>query len=216
MKLNNRQEKLVNKEQFNTIKYYDQNAIRYAHDTFNVSTKHLYKPFLKHIPPHGLILDVGCGSGRDIKAFSELGYKVEGLEPSAKLAEIASENSNLPIIIGLAQDIDAVDKYDGIWACASLLHISRIYLPATLHRLVGALKLGGVLFVSFKKGDTERITEEGRFFNDQTCESLQELFTHLSNIEIVQHWETSDSLHRGIDVSWTNMIIRRTSYWQSL
>ena len=51
IKLNNRQEKLVNKEQFNTIKYYDQNAIRYAHDTFNVSTKHLYKPFLKHIPP---------------------------------------------------------------------------------------------------------------------------------------------------------------------
>jgi SAM-dependent methyltransferase len=100
-------------------------------------------------------------------------------------------------------------EFDGIWACAALLHIARQDLDSVLARLTRALKPGGVLYLSFKYGDAERI-EGGRFFNDLNEAVLEAVLAHHPQLEVVQVWTTEDvrNERRG-GQHWLNAIVRR-------
>ena len=58
-----------------TQSYYEQNAEQFFADTVEVDMSALYARFLESIPAGGSILDAGCGSGRDAKAFALRGYR---------------------------------------------------------------------------------------------------------------------------------------------
>ncbi len=134
----------------------------------------LYPPFIDCLPPGARILDAGCGSGRDVKAFSEMGFAVEAFDASAELVVLARQLSGKPVAQMRFQDVDAVERYDGIWCCASLLHVSQAELPGVMTKLAIALKPGGVGYLSFKHGHGER-EKDGRRFTDMDVAGLQKL-----------------------------------------
>ncbi|HEY9104432.1 class I SAM-dependent methyltransferase [Chitinimonas sp.] len=102
------------------------------------------------------ILDFGCGPGRDLKTFCELGYIAVGLEGATRFAEMARDHSGCEV---WQQDFLALDlpagRFDGVYANASLFHVPRAALPQVLAQLHATLKPGGVLFASNPRGQNE-------------------------------------------------------------
>src|SRR5450755_3222803 len=107
----------------NSLNYYDQHAAEFFADTVLVDMSRLHKRFLAHVPDGGLILDAGCGSGRDTKAFIEKGFRVVAFDSSARVAELAAGHTGQRVDVRQFADVTEQACYDGIWACASLLHL---------------------------------------------------------------------------------------------
>src|SRR6056297_2329178 len=130
----------------------------------------LYKEFLKHIKDQGHILDAGCGSGRDSLYFLKQGYEVTAMDGSKKLSQLSSELLDQEVKCMKFEDINYENKFDGIWACASLLHVKRENMESIFSKLINALKPKGVLYSSFKYGNKE-VFRSGRLFNYYNEES---------------------------------------------
>ncbi len=111
-----------------TIDYYNKHAEKFTTSTFEVDMKSLYQPFLTELPEGARILDVGCGSGRDTLAFKNKGYQVDAIDYSEELVKKATQLTGIPVRLQSFYEIDADQAYDGIWACASLLHCERMIL----------------------------------------------------------------------------------------
>ena len=191
-----------------TIRYYDDHADQYVQDTVGVEMQSLYAPFLELISPGRKILDAGCGSGRDSKAFKDRGFVVTAIDASENMANHASQLLEQPVNFVRLQDVAFISEFDGIWASASLLHVPRLELDDVLLLLIRALKPNGVCFLSFKEGDGER-QDGGRYFNDLQLESLERLLVGHSEIEVVRLW-TSWGVRPGQQhVRWVNGIFRR-------
>ena len=191
-----------------TLAYYENQAETYFAETVRVDMAPLYAWFLAHVPPGGHILDAGCGSGRDALAFRRLGYSVTAFEASWALAGLASEHCGLPVEVRRFQEVDWEGRFDGIWACASLLHVSMAELPEVLRRLGRALKPNGVRYVSFKDGAGER-EHGGRRFTDLDEAGLSALVEAAPAIAVREAWVTGDRREgRGAE-RWLNAIVGR-------
>ncbi|WP_336797389.1 class I SAM-dependent methyltransferase [Erwinia aphidicola] len=188
--------------------YYQLHAQRFFSETVDVDMSELYRPFVAHLKPGARILDAGCGSGRDAKAFSEMGYEVEAFDASAELVELARQHTGLPVKQMRFEDITEVERYDGIWCCASLLHVPLAELPGVMAQLAKALKPGGVWYLSFKYGSGER-EKDGRRFTDMDESGLEEMIGGLSGIEVMECWITGDRRHEKKSETWINMVIAR-------
>lgn len=189
--------------------YYQQNAQRFYDDTVDVDMSALYAPFLAHLSPGARILDAGCGSGRDTKAFSERGYEVEAFDASAELAARARQLTGKSVEVMRFRELNTVEKYDGIWCCASLLHVPENELPEVMARLAKALKPGGVWYLSFKYGHGER-EKDGRRFTDMDEASLRKIVAG-SRVEIEKVWFTGDA-RRGREAErWLNALLIRNT-----
>jgi SAM-dependent methyltransferase len=115
--------------------------------------------------PGGTVLDLGCGSGRDLAALREAGFAPTGLDISPRLAAMAEEHSGCPVLVGDMRNPPLENvTFDGIWAAASLLHLHRSEIPAVLDRMRRLLAPGGRLFASVKAGSGEERTQDGRWF----------------------------------------------------
>lgn len=148
-----------------TLSYYDENASAFCEGTRNADMSETRGRFLQYLKPNALILDAGCGSGRDSKFFMESGYRVVALDGSKEMCRQASAYLGQEVQCRLFEEIDEKEVYDGIWACASLLHVQYEILPKVIARLIAALVDGGVLYASFKYGEEER-EAGGRYFTD--------------------------------------------------
>ena len=115
-----------------TIEYYNNNASEYYDQTAAVDLHDKYERFLRYIPEGGRIMDVGCGSGRDALAFLKAGYEVDAFDGSAQMCRIASERTGISVRQLRFEEVEGEEMYDGIWACASLLHVHAKDLPAVL------------------------------------------------------------------------------------
>ena len=165
--------------------------------------------FLSHLPEGALILDFGCGSGRDTRYFLGKGFRVEAADGSEELCRLASVYTGIPVKQMLFQELEETEKYDGIWACASILHLRREELPEVFRKMYRALKPGGILYVSFKYGDFEG-ERNGRYFRDMTEETAEELLESVPELKIKERWVTGDvRAGRGAE-KWLNMILRRS------
>ncbi|MBW4793324.1 class I SAM-dependent methyltransferase [Pseudomonas tolaasii] len=191
-----------------TIEYYDSFAKSYDLKTFQLELTDQWNSFASMLNVGAKILDVGCGTGRDIKHFQNLGFLVDGIEPSRKMAAIARSKTNATIFSMAAEDINFIDSYDGIWACASLVHIQKALFVKTLKAILKALKSGGYLYISLKEGEGQTRLNDGRLFSYFTKSDLHEIVSTLTNASIIKSWATSDSAGRG-DISWINMIIQK-------
>ena len=193
--------------QSDTITYYDTYAEVFFSDTQGVNMAPLYQRFLTRLPTGAHILDAGCGSGRDSKAFQELGYRITAFDASAKLVALAQAHTGLPIALRSFADVHEFAIYDGIWACASLLHLPENQLSETLQRLWQALKPNGVFYLSFKYGEGER-EHNGRHFTDATESRLASWLTGLSSVAATETWITTDQ-RPGRNEQWLNALIHR-------
>ena len=125
-----------------TLKYYNENAQSFASGTVSVKFTEVQDKFLEKLNPDAYILDFGCGAGRDTKYFLSRGYQVDAVDGSEQLCRIASEYTGIKVRQMLFQELDEKEKYDGIWACASILHLPKKQLREVLKNMYAALKSG--------------------------------------------------------------------------
>ena len=121
-----------------TLDYYNQNAQSFASGTVSVDFHETQDRFLKLLDKGSLVLDFGCGSGRDTKYFLEHGYQVDAIDGSKELCKIASEYTGITVKQMLFQELNETEKYDGIWACSSILHRSKEELKTVLKKMIAA------------------------------------------------------------------------------
>jgi 2-polyprenyl-3-methyl-5-hydroxy-6-metoxy-1,4-benzoquinol methylase len=191
-----------------TIAYYDMNAQRFFDQTVDVDMTSLYRPFLELLPDGGRILDAGCGSGRDSLYFKLQGYGVEAFDASAEMCRLANILTGMPVRQMTFDEVEWYSEFDGIWACASLLHVERASVTAVLEKLAYAMKPTGVLFISTKRRD-EEWRKEGRFFNGYKEESFSRLIESQSLLRLASLWTTADTRPGRESEIWLNAIVRR-------
>lgn len=188
--------------------YYRDHAEAYALATRHVDMSPLYARFVPHVPAGGLILDAGCGSGRDARAFLAMGYPVEAFDASPELAELASQYTGLAVqpMGFMALNEDA--RFDGIWACASLLHVPEREQADVWARLWQALQPGGVIYASYKLGQGERVDDAGRAFTNADEQRLSEWLSPLPDVSHVDSWLSTDQ-RPGQTQTWLNALVHR-------
>ena len=191
-----------------TLDFYDQNAEEFASGTMAADMSETRSRFTAYIPPKGIILDFGCGSGRDTKAFLDSGFRVEAVDGSEELCALASAYTGITVNKMLFSELDAQERYDGIWACASILHLPRTELAEVIGKLEKALKHGGVLYTSFKYGEYEGM-RNGRYFTDFTEESLKAFWHSVTDLQIFDTWRTQDVRSDRKERQWINLLARR-------
>ena len=196
--------------QSQTLEYYNENAAAFITGTAEANLAATRRRFLEKLmtsePPY--ILDFGCGSGRDTLAFLEAGCRVDATDGSEEICRQASAMIGIDVQHMLFQNLDAEDKYDGIWACASILHLPKAELIEVLGKIARALKPQGVLYTSFKYGDFEGI-KNGRYFTDFTESSLQGLMAQVPALSIEEQWITHDVRPGREEERWINILARR-------
>ena len=190
-----------------TEQYYKDNSQDFFDSTVGADVTPLYDHFLKYVPEKSYILDLGCGSGRDTRAFLEKGYRVDAIDGSKELCALASEYTGIEVKHMDYTSIDCENKYDAIWACASLLHVGSGQLPQVIEKLCRALRPSGVFYMSFKYGESEG-ERDGRFFLDMTEEKFHAIMKQVNGSTLVEEWYSED-VRRGKDVSWYNAILQK-------
>ena len=141
-----------------TLDYYDQHAEEFWQGTRDHDVKQNIATLLQWIEgkPPFTILDFGCGPGRDLKVFSELGHIAVGLEGAEHFAVMARIYGGCEVWQQDFLKLDLPDShFDGVYANASLFHVPSQELPRVLLELHTTLKPGGVLFSSNPRGDNE-------------------------------------------------------------
>lgn len=194
--------------QSDTLRYYKDRQDSFVEGTLGADMSEAQGRFLAHLPKGAYILDFGCGSGRDTKAFLNLGYRVDASDGSPELCQKASEYTGIAVKPMLFGELDAVDRYDGIWACASILHLPKAELRDVLGKIAVALKEGGILYTSFKYGTHEGMRND-RYFTDFTEDTLAEFWKAVDSLEIVEQWITQDVRKGREDERWINILARR-------
>lgn len=192
---------------YHTEQYYKNNKFAFFESTVNADVSDLYDHFFMHIPHGGTILDLGCGSGRDTKSFLDMGYSVEAIDGSAELCKLASEYTEISVQCMDFCDLCVEEKYDGIWACASLLHVSLRDLPGIFQKISSALKPNGILYASFKFGDFDG-ERDGRYFTDMTDERFAAVLNKVDGLIIIDKWNSED-VRPDRNVKWFNVILRK-------
>ena len=193
-----------------TIGYYGTYAKEFTTSTQAVDFEGTQKRFLSKLQPASHLLDFGCGSGRDTKYFLSQGYTVDAIDGSEEMCKIAAEYTGIPVKQILFQQLDEQEKYDGIWACASILHLSLQDLETVLHKMSRALKPSGVIYASFKYGTFEG-ERNGRYFTDMTEETFAVLLKRIPTLTLEEQWISSDVRPGRGDEKWLNLILRKSN-----
>ena len=192
-----------------TLRYYKEQQAAFVAGTLNADMEETRKRFLAYLAPGARILDFGCGSGRDTKAFLDLGYRVDATDGSEEICELASKFTGIEVVPMHFSGLCAIDVYHGIWACASILHLPKAELKSVLAKIATALKEGGILYTSFKYGTFEGM-RNGRCFTDFTSESLADFWKDIESLKIVEEWITTDVRPGREDEKWINILARKS------
>lgn len=191
-----------------TLSYYNTNSKSFVESTQTVQMTEAWDRFTSKLAPVYLILDFGCGSGRDTKYFLEHGFKVEAMDGSEELCKAASKFTGITVKHQLFQDWKSEPKYNGIWACSSILHLNKTDLKLVISNIRDALLPSGIFYTSFKYGNFEG-ERNGRYFTDLTEDSFKEIIDEVKGFEIMEEWITSDVRPGREEEKWLNVILKR-------
>jgi SAM-dependent methyltransferase len=192
-----------------SVAYYDLNADRFTADTGGLNMSALYERFLHRVEHSGRILDAGCGVGRDALAFVERGYSVVAFDASTEMVRLARARitGRAEVLQMRFDDAGWREEFDGVWACASLLHVPATDLPPVIRRLRVALRPGGVIYMSFKHGSGERVVGSRRF-TDLAEETLSSALTG-TGLALEEVWVSGDVRAGRTGERWLNAVARR-------
>lgn len=187
----------------NTVDYYNRNADSYYWTTIGVDLSALRNTFAAHLPPEAFVADLGCGSGRDVLAFGDMGHNALGLDAAEELIKLARERLEIKVIVGDMASWIASEPFDGIWCCASLIHLNDVEKRKFFKNLERNLKTGGVIYISVRDGIETGTDEEGRYISNCTEAELRG-FLEAAGCEIFETRVTEDSLGRS-GSKWLNV-----------
>lgn len=191
-----------------TLDFYNTQAAQYVEETVGLDVSNIRDIFLNLIPEGSHILDLGCGSGRDSRFFLDHGYSVTAVDASSELAKYASGIIGKTVENLSFQELDYSEKFDGIWACASLLHCPKSEMDTVMHKIIQALKPNGIVYMSFKHGNGERVDERGRFFNDYTESDMSDMLVAHSDLHLVEMLSEAKPLRGGFQ-TWLNVFVKK-------
>ena len=191
-----------------TIEYYEKNALAFIESTINADVSELYGSFEEFLTPGCRILDLGCGSGRDSKYFVEKGYDVVALDPSPAMCAQTRSLAHIPVYEMKAEEIQFSNEFDGVWACASLLHVPRDNQVNVLHRIADALKDEGILYASWKYGAQDRLSG-GKKYCDMNISIINEIIDKVSEFHIAKIWTTQDVRNKYNTQKWLNILLQK-------
>ena len=191
-----------------TLDYYNKNSLDFVIATRDVNFEEIQNKFLSYIAHDGVILDFGCGSGRDTKYFLSKGYAVEAWDGSIELCKAASEFTQIDVKNKLFQELSAYNFYDGIWACSSILHLPLDELILVMTKIESALKNHGILYTSFKYGEFSG-ERNGRYFTDMTEDIFDSILQRCPHFQIIEIWKTGDVRPGRHAEQWLNILLRK-------
>lgn len=141
----------------NTVEYYDRNTDAFFDATIHADMSEQIDAFAGLLPAGGTVLDAGCGSGRDSLALMKKGFQVEAFDASKEMCKRATKVIGKEVLQLRFEDMVYQEQFDGIWACASLLHVKLEDLLEVIRRIFAALKEDGIFYASFKKGEGDQL-----------------------------------------------------------
>lgn len=191
-----------------SIQFYEQNAEDFFRRSVDADMARGHEEFTTLLKPGTRVLDAGCGSGRDALAFSRAGFQVTAIEASPNLAALARTHTGLPVLVMTFDQVDWRETFDGVWACASLLHVPRAELFSVVRRLRDALIPGGVFWMSFKYGTEERQAGERRF-TDLDEAGAHALLAEAGGLALISLHVTEDVRADRVGDRWLSILCRR-------
>lgn len=192
-----------------SIDYYSKYASIYFENTIDLNMEEILDKFIDLLPEGATVLDLGCGSGRDSFYLMEKGLDVTALDGSMQLCELAEIHIGQDVLNMRYEEIDFDNVFDGIWACASLIHIKAEDIDDILNKVIRSLKTNGILYMSFQYGDFSGFRNQ-RYFKDYNTRTLKELISKHEELEILDIWKTDDVRVEREDDNWINIIVKKT------
>ena len=188
-----------------TREFYNQNADEYTARTLAIDPAHEREKFMACLPAGATVLDVGCGSGRDLEIFRHAGFDPIGVDGSEEMCTRARMHSGCRVYHNTFEEFTPNRPVDGVWAMASLVHTADKDLPALLHRLWSWLKPEGVMYACFKDKNAAGISgADSRLFNGFSLDEVKHLFGTLEGAEILETWASD-----GHNTVWQNIILKK-------
>lgn len=191
-----------------SIDYYNQNSQAFYDRTINADQRDTYEMFLKHLPRKGRILDAGCGVGRDARFFLSKGYDVVAFDASVEMVKMASDLMGKDAQHLFFHEIDFCNEFDGIWANASLLHTPYEDLRGIFEKFHKALRPSGILYASFKYGNSMRQADNRTFFDMDEVTLGPYLKGLFEPLEVVKKLDTRQ-VAPSPDKSWLKFTAKR-------
>ena len=194
--------------------YYQQHCTTFCKQTVSIDPAVFLDPFVHVLPEGASILDVGCGSGRDLLWAKNRGFMPAGFEKSPGLAAFARKHSGCEVIEGDFETFDfSAMSFDAILASGSLVHVPHARLADIIRNLTQALAPGGWFYTSHKKGDGARTDDTGRVFYLWQDTDLRRLFDTLG-FELI-HFSSSESVKNSKDM-WLGYVLKSVNHEQDL
>jgi SAM-dependent methyltransferase len=190
-----------------TSDFYETHFLDYRNRTVNIDPSLFLAPLTRHLQKGANVLDIGCGSGRDLLWLKEHGYRPTGFERSSGLAEMAGQHSQCPVIHGdfTVFDFSAL-HFDAILLIGALVHLQYSELAPILLRISKAVKRDGLIYLTLKEESGRSQTEDGRIFTLWKPEDLEQLFPALG-LEILDFSRNTSAVNRQ-DV-WLGYLLKK-------
>jgi SAM-dependent methyltransferase len=186
--------------------FYSDHFLEYHKQTFGLDPSPFLFPLLEYLPAGATVLDVGCGSGRDLCWLSQQGYSATGFERSPGLAALARRNSGCHVFEGDFCDYDFTSMlFDAAILISSLVHVRPPQLSGVREAVSKGVKPGGVLLITQKEGEGYREAEDGRIFTLWQADQLKTVFRELE-MDVV-HFKKAVSPVRSSDI-WLSFLVK--------
>lgn len=188
--------------------FYREHYRAYHERTFAVDPAAFLSPFLRALPAGAAVLDVGCGSGRDLLWLKNKGFSVTGLEKSPELADLARKNAGVPVIEADFETFDFSSlRFDAVLASAAFVHLPHERLEAVVRNVSRALAANGIFYTSLKMGGGASTDATGRVFYLWRDPDLREVFNRLG-LSVLTFSRSASALNAE-DV-WLGYVLQRT------
>lgn len=189
-----------------TQHYYAQYAQAFISDTQTVDMQSVYDQFTVYLKSGSVLLDAGCGSGRDSLYFRHQGYQVTAIDVCEDFVRHTQSYAGVKTYCMSFQQLNFEAEFDGIWASASLLHLTPTELPDAVDKLGKALKSGGVLYASFKYGEFSGL-RNGRWFTDLDEKGLSQVLSNIPSLSLIKTWKSKDARPERAHERWLNCLL---------
>ncbi len=190
-----------------TFEFYQSGAPHFSLNSGISQSRHL-DGFLDRLSPKARVLELGCGGGRDAVHIHERGFDLDATDGIPAMVAKANERHDVGARLMRFDELEAVARYDAVWAHACLLHCPRAELPGVLSRIHRALKPGGYHYASYKLGDGEGRDLFGRLHNFPSPDWLLETY-EAANLKLVWHEIFNGKGSDGTQRDWLALTVRK-------